>query len=266
MQAEYHERPRWTSRGLREPLPATRAVRDTARSFATASLPLQTSSAGVEAPSSREPTVALVRYRISRSSARGDSMKQMALVHPSERPRLGGARPGSGAAPASPPAEGVPAPEPTPAPTLTRYASDRPAGRARPRPRQDRIITLDRRNLGSALGSASGPIEVTSQLQLLHGLGADIKDDGTRVGGAVSRGPRYLPPPPRAGLPPAGPTWAPAAEAQSLAWALQAKVHEEDFKGTVGAALRTRRAYRGAGPSGGLAARPSSGQSSSACP
>jgi hypothetical protein len=94
-------------------------------------------------------------------------------------------------------------------------------------------ITLDRQTLFRAGIGFSGPIGGTASLQLLHGLGADIEDDGARVE-AVCAVPMphcaqgYLL---RADVGSGG-------GKLSLGLGALAKVHEEDFKGTVGAALR----------------------------
>jgi len=145
-------------------------------------------------------------------------------------------------APVAPPVEAVPSPEPAPAtdpgPPSQRVVQDLTAPA-----RTD--VTLDRRNLVRGAVGFSGPIGATASLQLLHGLGADIKDDGTRVQ-AVCAVPMphcaqgYLL---RADVGTGG-------GKLSLGVGGFAKVYDEDFKGTVGAALRLALAHTWGDPIG----------------
>ena len=97
-------------------------------------------------------------------------------------------------------------------------------------------ITLDRRELLRADGFC-GPIGATASLELLHGLGADIKDDGTRVEAVCAI------PMPRC----AGPVRADVGTgggSSDLGLGGLAKVHEEDFEdGMVGVPLRLALAH-----------------------
>ena len=106
-------------------------------------------------------------------------------------------------------------------------------------------ITLDRQTLFRAGIGFSGPIGATASLELLHGLGADIKDDGTRVEAVCA-----IP------MPHCAQGYVLRADVGtgggklSLGLGGLAKVHEEDFKGTVGAALRLALAHTWGDPIG----------------
>lgn len=136
--------------------------------------------------------------------------------------------------PAAPPVEAVPAPELAPAtdPDLLPPATEQPVVHDLTAPGKT-DITLDRQTLFRAGIGFSGPIGGTASLQLLHGLGADIKDDGTRVEAVCA-----IP------MPHCAQGYLVRADVGSgggklsLGLGALAKVHEEDFKGTVGAALR----------------------------
>jgi hypothetical protein len=106
-------------------------------------------------------------------------------------------------------------------------------------------ITLDRRTMVRAGIGFSGPIGASASLQVLHGLGADIKDDGTRVKAVCA-----IP------MPRCAQGFLLRADAGtgggklSLGVGAWAKVHEEDFKGTAGAALRLALAHTWGDPVG----------------
>ena len=148
--------------------------------------------------------------------------------------------------PAAPPVEAVPAPEPAPAtdPDLLPPATEQPVMHDLTAPGKT-DITLDRQTLFRAGIGFSGPIGGTASLQLLHGLGADIEDDGTRVEAVCA-----IP------MPHCAQGYLLRADVGSgggklsLGLGAQAKVHEEDFKGTVGAALRLALAHTWGDPIG----------------
>ncbi len=106
-------------------------------------------------------------------------------------------------------------------------------------------ITLDRQTLVRAGIGFSGPLGGIASFQLLHGLGADIKDDGTRVE-AVCAVP----------MPHCAQGFLLRADVGSgggklsLGLGALAKVKEEDFKGTVGAGLRLALAHTWGDPVG----------------
>ncbi|HET9314252.1 MAG TPA: hypothetical protein VFQ51_01635 [Vicinamibacteria bacterium] len=94
-------------------------------------------------------------------------------------------------------------------------------------------VTLDRRTVVRAGVGLAGPIGVAASVQLLHGLGADVKDDGTRVNAVCA-----LP------IAQCAKGFLLRADAGtgggklSLGLGAWARVREDDFKGTAGAALR----------------------------
>lgn len=94
-------------------------------------------------------------------------------------------------------------------------------------------ITIDRRTKLGAGISFSGPLGAMATLRVLHGLGADVREDGTRVK-AVCAVP----------LPHCAQGFLVQADAGSgggklsLGLGAWAKIDEEDFRGTAGAALR----------------------------
>jgi len=94
-------------------------------------------------------------------------------------------------------------------------------------------VTLDRSTQVAAGISFSGPIGAGASLRLLHGLGADVKDDGTRVK-AVCAVP----------MPHCAKGFLLQADAGSgggkLSLGIGARAHIEDegFRGTAGVALR----------------------------
>ena len=94
-------------------------------------------------------------------------------------------------------------------------------------------VTLDRSTQVAAGISFSGPIGAGASLRLLHGLGADVKDDGTRVK-AVCAVP----------MPHCAKGFLLQADAGSgggkLSLGVGARAHVEDdgFRGTAGVALR----------------------------
>jgi hypothetical protein len=106
-------------------------------------------------------------------------------------------------------------------------------------------ITLDRRTLFRAGIGFSGPIGGTASFQLLHGLAADIDDDGTHVEAVCA-----IP------MPHCAQGYLLRADVGtgggklSLGLGALAKVDEEDFKGTVGAGLRLSVAHTWGDPIG----------------
>ena len=94
-------------------------------------------------------------------------------------------------------------------------------------------VNLDRANQVTAGIGFSGPIGVGASLRLLHGLGADVRDDGTRVK-AVCAVP----------MPHCAKGFLIQADAGSgggkLSLGIGARAHVEDegFRGTAGVALR----------------------------
>jgi hypothetical protein len=133
--------------------------------------------------------------------------------------------------PVTPLVESVPEPEPPVVHDLTAPAKT--------------DITIDRQTLFRAGIGFSGPIGGTASLQLLHGLSADIADDGTRVEAVCA-----IP------MPHCAQGYVLRADVGtgggkvSLGLGALAKVHEEDFKGTVGAALRLALAHTWGDPIG----------------
>ena len=106
-------------------------------------------------------------------------------------------------------------------------------------------VTIDRKtHVGAGLGFA-GPFGAIGSLQILHGLGADIDDDGTRVK-AVCAAP----------LPHCAQGFLLRADAGSgggrfsLGVGAWANVSEEEFKGTAGVALRVALAHTWGNPIG----------------
>jgi hypothetical protein len=144
------------------------------------------------------------------------------------------------------PVEAVPAAEPVPAtdPDPSPAAAEAPVVPDLTAPAQT-DITLDRQTVFRAGLGFSGPIGGAASFQLLHGLSADVKDDGTRVK-AVCAVPMphcaqgYLV---RADVGTGG-------GKLSLGLGGMAKVNDEDFKGTVGAALRLALAHTWGDPVG----------------
>ena len=106
-------------------------------------------------------------------------------------------------------------------------------------------VTLDRQTLFRAGIGFSGPIGGTASFQLLHGLGADIDDDGTHVE-AVCAVP----------MPHCAQGFLVRADAGSGGGKLSlglggfAKVDTEGFKGTAGMALRLAVAHTWGDPIG----------------
>jgi hypothetical protein len=106
-------------------------------------------------------------------------------------------------------------------------------------------ITLEPKTMLRAGIGFSGPIGAGASLQLFHGLGADIKDDGTRVKAVCA-----IP------MPQCAQGYLLRADAGmgggklSLGVGAWAKVHEEGFKGTAGAALRLALAHTWGDPVG----------------
>lgn len=94
-------------------------------------------------------------------------------------------------------------------------------------------ITLDRRTQLGAGISLSGPLGAMASVRVLHGLGADVRDDGTRVK-AVCAVP----------LPHCAQGFLFQADAGSgggklsLGLGAWARIDDDDFRGTAGAALR----------------------------
>jgi len=106
-------------------------------------------------------------------------------------------------------------------------------------------VTIDRKtHVGAGLGFA-GPFGAIGSLQILHGLGADIDDDGTRVK-AVCAAP----------LPHCAQGFLLRADAGSgggrfsLGVGAWANVSEQEFKGTAGVALRVALAHTWGNPIG----------------
>jgi hypothetical protein len=106
-------------------------------------------------------------------------------------------------------------------------------------------VTLDRRTVVRAGIGFAGPIGAGASLQLLHGLGADVKDDGTQVKAVCA-----LP------IARCAQGFLLRADAGtgggklSLGLGAWAKVRDEDFKGTAGAALRLALAHTWGDPIG----------------
>jgi hypothetical protein len=135
------------------------------------------------------------------------------------------------AAPELPPAEPA-APAVTADPTPAAASVDQPVI-LDPRAPAKTEVTLDRSTQIGAGISFSGPIGAGASLRLLHGLGADVKDDGTRVK-AVCAVP----------MPHCAQGFLLQADAGSgggklsLGVGVRAHVQDEGFRGTAGVALR----------------------------
>jgi hypothetical protein len=106
-------------------------------------------------------------------------------------------------------------------------------------------ITLDRASKVRAGVGFFGPIGAGVSLQLLHGIGADIKDDGTRVNAVCAVPMRRC-----------AQGFLVRADAGSgggklsLGLGAWAKVNDEDFKGTAGVGLRLAVAHTWGDPIG----------------
>lgn len=153
---------------------------------------------------------------------------------------------GQEAPPSVPPQEAAPEPTPAPAPeALPAPAATEQPVVLDPRAPAKTEITLDRRTHVAAGLGFSGPIGAMGSLQILHGLGADIKDDGTRVK-AVCAVP----------MPHCAQGFLLRADAGSgggkfsLGLGAWANVDEKDFKGTAGVALRVALAHTWGNPVG----------------
>jgi hypothetical protein len=142
------------------------------------------------------------------------------------------AAPAAAAPPASAPSPGTPSPTPpdvAPNPAL-------PA-------RTD--ITIDRSSQAVAGIGFGGPLGATFRLDLLHGLGADVRDEKDRVKAVCA-----LP------IPHCGGGFLLGAEAGSgggklsLGIGANARVDSEDFKGTVGVDLKASLAHTWGSPVG----------------
>jgi hypothetical protein len=158
--------------------------------------------------------------------------------------------------PAAPPREAVPAPQPAVEPDPDPQPVIEPDPDAEPAPVEQAVvhdlgapakvdITLDRRTLIRAGVGFSGPLGATGSVQILHGLGADIDDEGTRVRAVCA-----IP------MPRCAQGFLLRADAGtgggklSLGLGALAKVDEEDFKGTAGAGLRLALAHTWGDPIG----------------
>ena len=106
-------------------------------------------------------------------------------------------------------------------------------------------ITIDRRNQLAAGLSFGGPLGATFRLDLLHGLGADVREEKERVKAVCA-----LP------IPHCGGGFLLGAEAGSgggklsLGVGANARVDSEDFKGTVGVELKVSLARTWGSPIG----------------
>jgi len=106
-------------------------------------------------------------------------------------------------------------------------------------------VTLDRRTQLGAGVSFAGPLGAMASLRVLHGLGADVREDGTRVK-AVCAVP----------LPHCAQGFLVQADAGSgggklsLGLGAWARIDDEDFRGTAGAALRLAVAHTWGNPVG----------------
>ena len=135
------------------------------------------------------------------------------------------------AAAQDPPAPATPT-TPSPAPVSDTPAADAPVV-LDPKAPAKTEVTLDRSTQIGAGISFSGPIGAGASLRLLHGLGADVKDDGTRVK-AVCAVP----------MPHCAQGFLLQADAGSgggklsLGVGVRAHVQDEGFRGTAGVALR----------------------------
>ena len=162
-----------------------------------------------------------------------------------------------------PPAEAPPQPNPTPgsdsapvpdpAPVLDDdAAADLAAIQASQRPvvpdptaKAKTEVTLDRRTQFGLGAGFSGPLGFAGSLQILNGIGADIKDDGTRVK-AVCAVP----------MPHCAQGFLLRLDAGSgggkfsLGLGAYANVNEDDFKGTAGVAFRVALARTWGNPIG----------------
>jgi hypothetical protein len=112
-------------------------------------------------------------------------------------------------------------------------------------PAAESDITLDlRTRFGAGIG-VSGPLGAAARVSLYHGLGADVRDDETRVRAVCA-----LP------IPHCAHGFLLQADAGtgggklSLGVGAYAKVHEESFKGTAGVAFRVALAHTWGNPIG----------------
>lgn len=129
----------------------------------------------------------------------------------------------------TPPADLAPLPDPT----APEAAASEQHVVLDPRAPAKTTVNLDRSTQLAAGISFSGPIGAGASLRLLHGLGADVKDDGTRVK-AVCAVP----------MPHCAKGFLLQADAGSgggklsLGLGVRAHVEDEGFRGTAGVALR----------------------------
>ena len=106
-------------------------------------------------------------------------------------------------------------------------------------------VTLDRKTQVGAGISVSGPLGAAASLRILHGLGADVRDDGTRVK-AVCAAP----------LPHCAQGFLLQVDAGSgggklsLGLGARARIDDDDFHGTAGAAFRVALARTWGNPVG----------------
>lgn len=131
---------------------------------------------------------------------------------------------------------------PTPPPVVEPAA---PSDRLDPRAPARTEVTLDRKTqLGAGIGLA-GPLGAVGSFRILHGLGADVRDDGTRVK-AVCAAP----------LPHCAQGFLLQLDAGSgggklsLGLGARARIDDDDFHGTAGVALRLALAHTWGDPVG----------------
>jgi hypothetical protein len=126
-------------------------------------------------------------------------------------------------------------------PPISPTRSSAPASGSRP----ETEVTLDKSTQVVAGLGFSGPLGAGVGLRILHGLGADVRDDGSRVEAVCA-----LPIPHCARGFTVDASAGSGGGKLSLGIGARARVHEEDFRGTLGVGLRAALARTWGSPIG----------------